>query len=230
MRKSKGFTLVELLIVVAILALLMGMLLPTLQKAMKIAEDVVCKTNLRSIQPALALYAKDHEGYLPTASGPDNGTLYYETWNQMITTGYGPSKYGWMPTASYIPKGAFECPSYEWNIGRRGCYGMNWAMQGYDPAGRGDYIRNPYPYWEYKLSATLRPGRVYLVGDTTRHPPYGHNSGFLRLGTTSTPTFRHLEHCNVVFHDGHVEPVMDAELPPQMRYYLPWFNREEYAF
>ena len=77
MRKSKAFTLVELLIVVAILALLMGMLLPTLQKAMKIAEDAVCKTNLRSIQPALALYAHDHEGYLPTVGSPDNGTYYY---------------------------------------------------------------------------------------------------------------------------------------------------------
>ncbi|GAF78074.1 unnamed protein product, partial [marine sediment metagenome] len=53
MANPKAFTLVELLIVVAILALLMGMLLPTLQKALKIAEDVVCKSNLHSIRQAL---------------------------------------------------------------------------------------------------------------------------------------------------------------------------------
>ena len=230
MRKSRAFTLVELLIVVAILALLMGMLLPTLQKALKIAEDAVCKSNLRSIQQALLLYAKDHEGYMPCSNQGDRPPYYFDGWNKMLTTGYGPNKYNWVPTTSYVPKGAFECPSYEWRYSSRGSYGINWAMQGYDAAGQGDYIRGTYPRWQYELEATLRPGRVYLVGDTTRHPPYGHHTNFLRLGAHCTPTFRHLEHCNVVFHDGHVEPLEDAEIPAQVYCYLPWFNREEYAF
>ena len=131
MRKPKGFTLLELLIVVAILAMLLGMLMPTLQKAIEIAEDVMCKTNQNSIRQALSMYAKDHDEYLPCNGYPNDGTYYWDTWNVLITTGYGPNRYGWMPTVSYIPKAAFECPSYEWKYTRRGSYGMNWAMAGY---------------------------------------------------------------------------------------------------
>ena len=49
MGKAKGFTLVELLVVIAIIALLIAMLLPALQQAMKQARAMVCQSNLRWI-------------------------------------------------------------------------------------------------------------------------------------------------------------------------------------
>lgn len=56
----KAFTLVELLIVIAIIALLLSILLPALSKARGIANDSVCKFNLRSFGQAINSYINDY--------------------------------------------------------------------------------------------------------------------------------------------------------------------------
>ncbi len=67
-RRKKGFTLIELLVVIAIIALLVSILLPSLQKAKELAKDVVCKTNLRGIGMASALYRNDFDDTFPTVT------------------------------------------------------------------------------------------------------------------------------------------------------------------
>lgn len=63
--RSAGFTLVELLVVIGIIAVLIAILLPALQKARQAAQSVVCMSNLRQIGVALELYANGHNGYQP---------------------------------------------------------------------------------------------------------------------------------------------------------------------
>ncbi len=58
--KKKGFTLIELLVVIAIIA----MLLPALNKVKKIAQRVVCGTNLKVVGTAQAVYANDYDDAL----------------------------------------------------------------------------------------------------------------------------------------------------------------------
>jgi prepilin-type N-terminal cleavage/methylation domain-containing protein/prepilin-type processing-associated H-X9-DG protein len=70
--KKKGFTLVELLVVIGIIALLIGILLPVLSKAREAANAVACSANLHQWGLAIAIYTQTNSGYIP-AEGASYG-------------------------------------------------------------------------------------------------------------------------------------------------------------
>lgn len=69
---SRGFTLVELLVVIGIIALLISILLPSLSKARKSAMKIKCLANLKQIGSAFALYTNENRGSFPTHSSWGN--------------------------------------------------------------------------------------------------------------------------------------------------------------
>ena len=70
-KKYAGFTLVELLVVISIIALLMSILIPSLQKARGLARKVVCQSNLKQIGLGMELYiASESDGKYPQQRRP----------------------------------------------------------------------------------------------------------------------------------------------------------------
>ncbi len=76
--KRRGFTLVELLVVIGIIALLISILLPALAKSREAANRIKCAANLRTLGQVCTMFATDHRGLFPAAwgYGQDGGLSY----------------------------------------------------------------------------------------------------------------------------------------------------------
>ncbi len=103
--RAGRFTLIELLIVIAIIAILASLLLPALKSANDTAKKIVCIGNLSQIQKAQMMYSNDNNEYFWHA-GFDNLPLGYDTWAQCLLGGSN------IPQEVYLTgKDVLVCPS-----------------------------------------------------------------------------------------------------------------------
>src|SRR5687768_11252260 len=81
-RFTHGFTLVELLVVIGIIALLIGILMPSLRRAREAAKRVQCGSNLRQIGMAIVSYAGANKGRYPPPQPKDQHSAYPYAWDR----------------------------------------------------------------------------------------------------------------------------------------------------
>lgn len=117
--KKRGFTLIELLVVIAIIAMLLAILMPALSKVKKIAQRVVCGTNLKGLGTAQNVYAHDYNSQytvqgrgtiIPWASQTAGWMNRDNNWSAVTQITVGSSLYLLVREADVSPK-SFVCPA-----------------------------------------------------------------------------------------------------------------------
>ena len=151
----RGFTLVELLVVIGIIAILVGLLLPALNKARRQAMLAQCQSNMRQIALGMLQYTNDNQNHIMIGwidSGKKFGaTLYPDGWGwagELMYQGYVRSENYYVnpnstvtPTQTQISTGTvFRCPEDILETGGNGSYptdplntGYNISLQGNTP-------------------------------------------------------------------------------------------------
>lgn len=145
-----GFTFIELLATIAVIALLLSILAPTLAAARSAARFTQCLSNVRQLGVAWALYAADHEERALPLANPHDATTYW--WGTNSPSGVDHSRGFIAPylADSLRERSIYECPSQPWGT--------------YRPQGHARTITSTYGYNGYYLAPPTTPGWNQAIG------------------------------------------------------------------
>lgn len=218
----RAFTLVELLVVIGIIALLISILLPALNKARESAIQVQCASNLRQIGVAFQSFLAEHKGKYPQQPTNTSGwvPLDQNTWWGRI----GPYL-GWKMPYVASPEAAAgtvgHCPNHTEQPGSFS-YVANWYI-----------ITNPNNPSPKNLPVSAgsikRPAEKVLVHEahTVSWWPNTNLSGvrgkppLYPVGQGLVGRYMHLKLLNYLFVDGHVAGMPDTTFDPADSEYYP---------
>ena len=214
MKHQRGFSLVELLIVIGIIAVLMSILLPVIAKVRSISNETKCRHNLQQLVTGMIAFADDHEDHTP-GSCNDSWSGAQPIWHRDWLSSDG--SWNTSPQGGqlfpYVGKSydAYLCPEIQ--------NGYNLGQNGFNSNGHFDYaifiIFSGAAIHALPLTSTLN----YPDGHTTNMPapyiveedPDEINYGNLEGGHSNVDQISHVHRGggNYACADGHVEWVIE---------------------
>ena len=226
-RRMRSFTLIELLIVIAIIAILAGMLLPALKAARAKAQSIACTSNLRQVGIYNMNYSDAYKGFI----------LYTPYWNGIqVSWGSLLQNAGIIKTYEY---GSFFCPSIApYRAKRLG------AITSFTYARAGAYNPNDAAY-AGPIQRFAMPSRSEIFGDSAQRPPSvtAVENNLAENGQVQccyvqkrNPQpgnnrihIRHSKKANFVFLDGHVAPMGLNDKVPVNNHLFPGSDNREWT-
>lgn len=168
-RHQAGFTLIELVVVIAIIAILATMLLPAIGLVQKQAKQMKCGSNLRQLGIGLSVYAEDNGGVLPNTynnDDPANRRWWTETIAPYVDSA---SRESTTNTIRYTGSVLAGCPNYIPVTGGWGAYDVGYGMSGslYLPGSTktSDTRQRPNNYTLFDLASVSHKSTKALLGD-----------------------------------------------------------------
>jgi prepilin-type N-terminal cleavage/methylation domain-containing protein/prepilin-type processing-associated H-X9-DG protein len=191
--RARGFSLVELLVVIAVAALLLGILLPVLGRVRDQGRAAACMSNLRQIGTAWQIYCVDN----PTTGLPAYNTDTRLFWFNYLLGG-GPSGTQYLDDSDSVP----QCPCWErpTQYARGGGYGMTdlvlWPSR--------KRVRQVPNFYSTML---LKPSDWPVFMDSASGVVYSLDDPVADAGAASTWDARHNGLAHVLMVDLHLETV-----------------------
>src|ERR1051325_1043613 len=240
-----AFTLIELLIVIAIIAILASLLLPALSRSKAAGLTAKCKNNQRQILPGMRMYSGEYGGFPYAAYIPSDLPKGAAYWFDGVSPMLAKAKWG---------EGAFQCPSYKGvstegggntsgfqaafgGYAYNGLGGPGNALVGLARRGLGDFA-STYPTMYavaplVKEADVVAPSEMFAIGDSViRRLSTGQLVGdWIYAGTLVSPTnlielARHPGGLNISCVDGHVELQPPAKIFSDTAPYRHRWNRD----
>ena len=208
---SRRFTLIELLVVIAIIAILAGMLLPSLGKAKQKGYTIQCTSNIKQLGSVYLMYATDNNDILPCldnfgGQNPAAG-ITPKTWLNSVVEDYLKRA-----NASTTPVDVLFCPEQADKEDMTTTYGLNYLIA--TASSRG------IPTTTHK-----QPSRTGMLVENTGHlcyycdvinPAKKHDAA--NYGNNRAAFFRHGGKAVAVFLDGHGDALKKMDIPCKESY------------
>ena len=201
----RGFTLVELLVVIGIIAVLVGIILPALTRARSAANRAQCLSNQRQLATAMHIYSQENKGRFPFNFDGMNASLAWYVWYKEAEA-YRFTDQGWFGLGMLFRKGyikdpkAFYCPEMRED---RFTYPMGWEGWG----GASGHDRKSIGYLYRLFHQRIPPQVTQAEVDKISQLRMGRFRGRIAIAADIFYYWPHLNPwgVNVAFPDGHAE-------------------------
>lgn len=202
MRASRfrgAFTLIELLLVIAVIALLISILMPALGKAREAGRTVVCLSNQRQIGVSLMMYAAAQKEYIPRESGDSERWPGHPTqprnpqWPQVLRPYIDPEAEG--KDAMILPGGWREhftmAPYYKDPSRKKDRHEIHYVVNGFSFRAPG--VMNEIAKKATQLSRYPRPDDCIWMSCFADDPSSVHSNAWYRADQTNTQVAQHYD-------------------------------------